>query len=158
VPSHGLSAPGGFVGTDGLGAITTGPDGDLWFVETSVNRVGRINPSTHAIDEFFLPTPNSHPSGIAAGADGNLWITEAPGMNVTEFLTIQDSPPQFLPFGTTAVASITPATGAISPTPTPSFGAEPLGITLGPDGHLWFAETAADQIGEVTLRPDDGPQ
>src|SRR5579883_750262 len=33
--------------------------------------------------------------------------------------------------------------------PTPN--ALPLGITAGPDGALWFAESGADQIGRITL-------
>ena len=33
----------------------------------------------------------------------------------------------------------------------------PQGIALGPDGHLWFAEEQADQIGEAIPHPDDGP-
>ena len=62
--------------------IALGPDGNIWFTEFGLGKVGRlIPPSTPAgsptIDEFSLPIANSHPSGIAAGPDGNLWIAES---------------------------------------------------------------------------------
>src|SRR5262249_19128163 len=59
-------------------AVTTGPDGDLWFTENSGNRVGRITPAG-AVTEFPIPTASSQPFGITAGPDGNLWFTEFPG-------------------------------------------------------------------------------
>ncbi len=34
-----------------------------------------INPTTHAISEFTLPT-DCHTTRITAGPDGNLWFTE----------------------------------------------------------------------------------
>jgi virginiamycin B lyase len=54
--------------TPNLGAcgITAGPDGALWFTETYVNKIGRIT-TTGELNEFLLPTPNSHPFAITAG-------------------------------------------------------------------------------------------
>src|SRR6516165_2478192 len=57
-------------------SISSGPDGNLWFTESWGNKVGVINPTSHAITEFALPTANASPVGIAAGPDGNLWFTE----------------------------------------------------------------------------------
>src|SRR5215467_3397303 len=31
----------------------------------------------------------------------------------------------------------------------PTNNSQPEGITLGPDGHMWFAEAAANQIGRI---------
>jgi Bacterial Ig-like domain len=56
--------------------ITTGPDGNLWFTEIGVGKIGQINPTTHAFAEFPIPTPFSVPSDITTGPDGNLWFTE----------------------------------------------------------------------------------
>ncbi|HEX8036911.1 MAG TPA: SMP-30/gluconolactonase/LRE family protein [Ktedonobacterales bacterium] len=56
-------------------SITTDPDGNLWFVERSTNRIGRITP-TGAITEFPVPTHNAGLYSITAGPDGNLWFTE----------------------------------------------------------------------------------
>ncbi len=49
---------------------------NIWFAEVIGNKVGRINPSTLAIEEFSVPTTSSFPAFIAAGPDGNLWFTE----------------------------------------------------------------------------------
>src|SRR5215469_14436635 len=35
--------------------ITAGPDGNLWFTEQA-GKIGMINPTTHAITEFPIPT------------------------------------------------------------------------------------------------------
>src|SRR5215472_5157417 len=44
-------------------AITTGPDGALWFTEPNVNKIGRIT-TQGTITEFSLPTANSQPDDI----------------------------------------------------------------------------------------------
>ena len=59
-----------------LGGITTGPDGNLWFTDPGANAIGMINPTTHAISSFTIPTAGAGPHGITAGPDGNLWFTE----------------------------------------------------------------------------------
>jgi hypothetical protein len=61
-------------------SITAGPDGQLWFTDTSgaPNAIGRISTSG-AITEFSggLSQTTNLVGGIAAGADGSLWATEA---------------------------------------------------------------------------------
>ena len=39
----------------GPSRITAGPDGNLWFTEYQGNKIGMINPTTHAITEFPIP-------------------------------------------------------------------------------------------------------
>ena len=80
------------------------------------------------IAEFQLPTPGSYPSGITAGADGNLWFTEP---------------------GTDRIGRITP-NGQVIEFPLPSSAAEPTGISAGEDGDLWFTEPSAGKIGRIT--------
>jgi streptogramin lyase len=62
----------------GPNGITLGPDGNLWFVETAGNRIGRITPAGK-IKEYSLPRSGSNPENIAAGSDDNLWFTESSG-------------------------------------------------------------------------------
>src|SRR5438445_10350832 len=62
--------------------ITAGPDGNLWFTENAGNRIGEINPATHAIAEYRGITAGSEPYGITAGPDGNLWFTEYHGNRI----------------------------------------------------------------------------
>jgi virginiamycin B lyase len=37
--------------------------------------VGKVTPSG-VVTEYSMPTANSGPTGIAAGADGNIWFAE----------------------------------------------------------------------------------
>jgi streptogramin lyase len=53
----------------------------VWFTETNGDKIGRITP-TGTITEFTIPTANSGPLGIAAGADGKVWFTENSGKKV----------------------------------------------------------------------------
>ena len=114
------------------GAITAGPDGNIWFLENSsdgdnISKVGRISPDG-IVTQFDTPTPNSGPVTITAGPDGNVWFLEKSANNV---------------------AKITPA-GVITeyPVPTPQSG---LGMIIdGPDGNLWFTEFAGGNVGRIT--------
>jgi len=78
---------------------------------------------------FKVPTADSGPSGIAAGADGNMWFVETFGNKI---------------------ARIT-MSGVITEFPLPTAGAQPYEIKPGPDGNLWFAESLyPPQIGRIT--------
>jgi streptogramin lyase len=102
--------------------ITAGPDGNLWFTEASVNSIGEINPITHAVAQFPLPTPGQPngitAGGIAAGPDGNVWFTEIQANKIGE---------------------INPTSHVITEFPLPGAGSGPEGITAGPAGTVWFA-------------------
>jgi streptogramin lyase/Tol biopolymer transport system component len=107
--------------------IAAGPDGNLWFVEGTGNKIGRIT-TAGVVTEFSIPTAGAEPRGITAGPDGNLWFTEESGNKI---------------------GRITPA-GVITEFPLPTPGAAPFGITAGPDGNLWFTEQVPSQIGRIT--------
>ncbi len=53
--------------------IVAGPDGNLWFTETSANKIGRIT-TAGVIAEFPIPTAGSFPWGLLTGLDGNLGL------------------------------------------------------------------------------------
>jgi hypothetical protein len=108
--------------------IALGPDGNLWFAENNVSKIGRITPAG-VVTEFPL-TPNSGPMWIASGPDGNVWFTE------------YDS--------TRRVGRITP-TGVVTEFTTGTTpNSYPNGIVAGPDGGMWFTESAVDTIGRIT--------
>jgi virginiamycin B lyase len=132
--------------------ITAGPDGALWFTESSVNNIGRINTSgsvptcpspipnppscsvsTPCFCEYPVPTANSYPTSISAGPDGALWFTEFLGEKIGRICP------------TTSVPSC-PDVGVMTEYSVPGHtGIE--GITTGPDGVLWF--TGAGYIGRI---------
>ncbi len=109
-------------------AITAGAGGNLWFTDPGANEIGTINPTTHSITEYSIPTTNSNPTAITLGSDGNVWFVE------------QD---------TNQIGKITP-TGVITEYAIPTPSSAPAGITTGADGALWFSESAATQIGRIT--------
>ena len=111
-------------------AISTGPDGTLWFTEqaNAVSSVGLIDPTTHAISEFATPTPMGDPVVIAPGADGNMWFTEGSG---------QGRRHQRCHARRSRELTV----------PTASSG--PVGIAPGSDGNLWFTEVGAGKVGSI---------
>ena len=80
-----------------------------------------------AFTEFTIPTANSGPLGIAAGADGNVWFTETNGDKI---------------------GRITP-TGTITEFTIPTANSTPFAIAAGADGNLWFTENSGNKVGLV---------
>ncbi len=62
--------------------ITFGSDGNLWFTESSGNRIGRIAPDGSGLQEFALPHAGSAPRIIALGSDKNIWFSEHEGSRI----------------------------------------------------------------------------
>jgi streptogramin lyase len=143
-------------------SITSGPDGNLWFTERDGNKIGMIDPTTHAISEFPIPTANSEPIGITAGPDGNIWFTEDAAGKVGEINlsthVISEFPIHLCciwpitsgPDGNVwwALGNINPTTHVINTYGEPS-ASEDFGIVAGADGNLWFTEYEAGQIGMI---------
>ncbi len=105
--------------------IVDGPDGDLWFTEPGIDKIGKINPTTHAVSEITLPLGMSAYS-ITASIDGNLWFTPTTGGEI---------------------GRLNPATGVVTLFKVPSLGASPAGITSDTAGDLWFADSGTGRIG-----------
>ncbi len=61
--------------------ITLGPDGKVWFTESSGNKIGRITTSG-IITQFPVPTSGSLPFGITTGRGQKVWFTELVGNNI----------------------------------------------------------------------------
>lgn len=110
------------------GGITTGPDGNIWFAESSGEAVGRITP-TGSIVEF--PARSYSGFAIAAGADGNMWLT--PGGPSTTILRMSLA-------GQTTAFKLPQTNGQ----------SYPWHITSGPDGNLWFTEDFGKNVGRIT--------
>src|SRR5205085_3197088 len=105
-------------------AITSGPDGNLWFTGQGCPScapvvppaIGRITP-LGVVTEFTSGiSTNGAPLGIATGPDGNLWFTEHYGNRIGVITTAGVVTNEF-------------STGI-------SADSGPLGITAGPDGNL----------------------
>lgn len=114
-------------------AVTTGPDGALWFTLFSDNLIGRT--TTAGVTSFY-PLPyewdgQEGNGGITSGPDGALWFLENSGRDIGRITT----------------------TGSVSTFPLPSGIGLATAITTGPDGALWFTtyNTEGDNtIGRLT--------
>ena len=94
------------IGSGPTGVIA-GPDGNIWFTEKGLNRIGHMTPTGVVRPEAQVPSSQTFPDGIAAGPDANIWFTEAGGNRVGRVITGVAAPP-------------TP-----TPTPTPPQGPVP---------------------------------
>ena len=152
--------------------ITAGPDGNVWFAESSGMKIGRITPQG-SITEFPTTAP---PLGITVGSDGNLWYAAAdfdfginqaigrvsPSGEVKEFplsvpaCWIAAGPDGKLWFtscsaGSNAIGRVG-IDGAITMFSLPSgSGHYPSSIAAGPDGNLWYTVPITRQIGRITI-------
>jgi virginiamycin B lyase len=120
--------------------ITMGPDGALWFANPFGNQNGEISRITTAgaVTEFPIPPAFTGVPGITAGPDGALWFTQSNGRKIGRITTA----------------------GAVTEFPIPPashvgrgpfrIGHDAWGITMGPDGALWFTDTIANKIGRIT--------
>jgi streptogramin lyase len=169
--------------SDGPQLLTDRGDGNVWFTGFTGNHVGFQGLTSGTSGETTIPTPNSHPFGIAAAPDLNLYFTEnavdqlgrIPMLfgAITEVpLATGSAPAQivrgpatetscaggpcmwFTEFGTSRVARLNPdgwPAPAVTEFPTITASSNPLGITAGKDGALWFTESFLDRIGRVSV-------
>jgi streptogramin lyase len=121
--------------------ITPGPDGNVWFSEFNVNKIGHLSLDGTLVEfstpasptNLGIPNAPSNTGGLAFDAQGNVWFTEVgndkigvmspSGVLLHEYPLPETNPPSF----------------ALTHT-----------ITLGPDGNMWFAEVGTDKIGRIT--------
>ena len=155
--------------------ITVAKDGNLWFVNRDPAVIGRIE-LDGTITEFTTGlTPNSRPSAITTGPDGDVWFVQSAtgrigvlcvddgtitefdtGLTASEALTdITAGPDGKLWFTLngdpggigkmTTSGSVTVFTNGLTP------NSRPVGIAEGSDGALWFTESAGSgAIGRIT--------
>jgi virginiamycin B lyase len=166
--------PAGVTRFTGLGlvsprGIAVGPDGNLWVVDADAASpdVQRVSPAGAAVGTPIPLPPGFNPRGIARGADGNMWVANfstpgsvarvttgatptatnfpVPAGSPIDLIRGEDGNIWYAGQGTT-VGRVTPSGGATAFT---SKGVDPFGVTLGPDGAVWFAEFQAGAVGRV---------
>jgi streptogramin lyase len=130
-----------------IGAITSGPDGNVWFYEdqaptlcnSPITRIDRITPAG-VITAFPLPAFQGNRDAInqfAVGPDGNLWFTSLTFVART--------------VSNGFIGRVTPA-GVVTEFGTPTPVSYPEAIAAGSDNNLWFTEAGAKAIGRITTQ------
>lgn len=116
--------------------MVAGPDQAMWFVDTNLSQIGRID-MTKKIKEFPTKSPGAAPLAITVGPDGALWFTESNAKALGRMTTA-------------GVASeFSTVIGGVNYFPS-------SGITVGPDNNLWFtafpqAVIRATTAGQMTV-------
>lgn len=128
-------------------AITSGPGGDLYFVNEAysivgssasvITQVGFVDPITHTSDQVsvspersVLDTPQpQEPAGITTGPDGNVWFTD---INWPDVGYVVPGSRAFAEFAVQAGDSV------------------PAGIAAGSDGNLWFTLPGTNSLGSIS--------
>jgi virginiamycin B lyase len=136
-PAANASTPTGYSFIRGHGivaptAIAAGPDGTIWFTETSNdtagtgNAIGRI--SANGAVKIFTAPGIDFPLAITEGPHGDMWFTNTYGNSIGR-ITMR---------------------GAITMYKAPGVE-EPVGIAAGPGGAMWFADIQDSTIGRISL-------
>ena len=124
---------GGYVtNSSNPGKLVLGPDVNLWFRES--NKIASIS-AQGVITEMNIPAPATAARSITFGSDGAIWFTQ--GKNAIGRLTMDGSLNEYqIP---------------IVSNPDDTTGEQPKGITMGPDGNLWFADSGGPDIARMPL-------
>lgn len=109
-------------------SLALGPDGQLWYLKSGVDRIGRL--TTDGESTEFSLAAGSAPQRLVRGPDGALWFTERSGR----------------------VGRIT-GQGQIIEYTIPGAGATLGDITVGPDGALWFIQSGCSTDSSSPVGP-----
>jgi streptogramin lyase len=107
-----------------INAITTGPDGKIWFADQRGSAILSIDSSGKT--RRFPVSEGGWPASITTGPDGHLWMTLSLGSRIGR-LSMD---------------------GELTEFELPSPYEAPKQIVSGPDGNLWFTQT--NRIGRIT--------
>jgi virginiamycin B lyase len=140
--------------------LAPAPDGAVWFTDNGTTpAIGRLAPDGTV--RMFPLSAGRDPASIAIGPDGNVWFTQYAFTKITAPGSPDEPAGPPPPPGPPAIGRISPD-GTMTEFPLPTTGnsamapygmaseVSPRGITVGPDGALWFAESSANQIGRIT--------
>jgi streptogramin lyase len=161
VPESG-SAPG-------VGDLTLGPDGNMWFTEPGAGRIDFESPSGGRPGILVLPEPASRPTGLAT-VGNSIWTTlEASGALLVTYPStaaaseykIQGAHPSAVALGGDGALWVIdaeapellrkPPAGRSITVPIPSFakGARPSDIVDGPEGNLWISQSDGSYVARI---------
>jgi virginiamycin B lyase len=113
----------------GIGGLTPGSEGGMYFTEPAANRIGRLTPDG-SFGGFTVSTPAARPTGIVAAPGGYLWVSlEAAGK----------------------VVRLSP-TGLANEIPLPA-GLKPAAIALGSDAAAWTVDSGTGMVTRISASP-----
>ena len=108
--------------------VIVGPDGAPWITDGGLNAIVRVNPSTREVRRFPLPAdhPSTNLNTAVFDQRGTLWFTGQSGI----------------------YGRVTPDTRRVDVFEAPN-GRGPYGITVTPDGRVYYASLAGSYMGRI---------
>lgn len=151
--------------------LAFGSDGNLWFTMSAIGSIGRMTPQG-VFSEYPLPvtTTPRFPIAIVNGPDGALWfcdlearavgrmttsgvLTDFPLASSRNPISIAVGPDQAIWVGVTglqaALVRVEPS-GAMHEFDLPAPFGDPIALTSGRDGAIWFVDFQANRVGRLT--------
>ena len=149
--------------------IAAGSDGNLWFNEPNVGKIGRMSTSGTLIGEYVVPNASQALplSGITLGSDNNIWFGDSNSNfiakidtsgNISEISLPANTFPALLTSGpdgniwfstASGVGKLIPTSPATPTLYTLNTASQPDGIISGPNNKIWFSEPSGHRIGNV---------
>lgn len=153
--------------------VAPAPDGGVWYTAQTAGELGRLDPATGRTQHIKLGE-GSAPHGVIVGPDGAPWITDG-GLNaIVRVSPATEEVRRFpLPAGRTAAnlntaafdhegnlwftgqngvyGRVVPATGRVEVWDAPR-GRGPYGITVTPQGAVYFASLAGSYVGRIDVK------
>lgn len=113
--------------------VIVGPDGAPWITDSGLNAIVRVDPATEEVQKFLLPAESGYANLNTAAFDPNgiLWFTGQNGI----------------------YGRLNPSTGEMQVFDAPR-GRGPYGITVTPDGTVYYASLAGSYVGRIN--PETG--
>ena len=108
--------------------VIVGPDGAPWITDSGLNAIVRVDPQTEEVQKFPLPAESGYANLNTAAFDPNgiLWFTGQNGI----------------------YGRLDPASGEMQVFESPR-GRGPYGITVTPDGTVYYASLAGSYVGRI---------
>ncbi|HJR79336.1 MAG TPA: hypothetical protein VJ821_04635 [Anaerolineales bacterium] len=108
--------------------VIVGPDGAPWITDSGLNAIVRVDPKTEEVQKFPLPAESGYANLNTAAFDpnGTLWFTGQNGI----------------------YGRLDPSTGEMQVFDAPR-GRGPYGITVTPDGAVYYASLAGSYVGRI---------
>jgi virginiamycin B lyase len=158
----------GLTANAGPDRIVSGPDGRMWFTEYKAGKIGAIT-TGGTITEYPLTPGDSQPGAVTVGPDGALWFAGSGGLSritTQGVATLEDGGPS----GISRPVELASTFGSlwftqdyyneigrydIQNRSLVTFGPAlysygVAGITGGPDGAIWFTDSASWFVGRIT--------
>jgi len=156
--------------------VAPAPDGTVWYTAQHQGALGQLDPATGETHQIPLGT-GSAPHGVIVGPDGAAWITDG-GQNAIVRVDPQTEEVQVFPLPAnsgytnlnTAVfdndnilwftgqsgiyGRLNPSTEEIQVFDTPR-GRGPYGITVTPDGVVYYASLAGSYVGMINSQKNE---